>query len=328
MDPLSDVLSLLKPRSYITAGLDAGGDWAIRFADQAGKIKCYAVTSGGCLLAVDGVAEPVRLEAGDCFVLPGGRPFVLGSDLDAPPLPAPEVFAAARRGGVVTLNGGGDVFLTGSRFTVDGRHAEMLRAMPPIVHIEARGDQAALRWSIERMMEELREDRPGASLAAEHLAHMMLLQALRLHLSQHGAAQAGWFSALSDPPVSAAIRAMHAEPARRWTLDDLAARAGLSRSLFAQRFRERVGETPISYLTRWRMALAGERLASGAGSLAQVARALGYASENAFNTAFKRVMGCPPRRYARAGVPSPDSERGPDRGAQPSDAGRPTMPPP
>jgi len=300
MDPLSDVLSLLKPQSSISAGFDAGGEWAVQFDDLAGRIKCYAVTGGACWLAVEGAADPVRLVAGDCFVLPSGRPFRLASDLALEPVLAGTVFSPARRGGIVTHNGGGGVFLVGSRFAVDGRHAEtLLRTLPAIVHIEARSDQAALRWSIERMMEELREDKPGASLVAQHLAHMMLIQALRLHLLQRPEGRIGWFFALSDPQLSAAIGAMHADPAQRWTLRDLAERAGMSRSVFAQRFRERVGETPIEYLTRWRMMLAGDRLANTRDPLAQTAMSLGYESESAFSTAFKRVMGCSPRQYAR-----------------------------
>ena len=322
MDPLSDVLALLKPQSHMTAGFDAGGEWAVQFDNQAGQIKCYAVTNGSCWLTVEGVDRPVLLEDGDCFVLPSGRPFRLGSDLKVEAMIGSEVFASARRGGVVTHKGGGGVFLIGSRFVVAARHAEMLlRSLPPIVHIEARSDQAALRWSIERMMQELREDRPGAALVAQHLAHMMLLQALRLHLSKHLEGRAGWFFALADPRMSAALNAMHAEPAHRWTLEELAGRAGMSRSIFAQRFREKVGETPIAYLTRWRMMLAGDRLANSRDPLAQTAQSLGYASENAFNTAFKRVMGQSPRRYVRTGLSStgqaPDASLAPFRDRHP-----------
>ncbi len=202
------------------------------------------------------------------------------------------------------------MFLAGTRFEVDGRKAHMLLgALPPVVHLEAADEQAALRWSIDRMMVELRECRPGADLAAHHLAHMMLLQALRLYLDRRGGNQAGWFYALADPQLSTAIAAMHGNPARRWLLGELASQAGMSRSIFARRFREKVGETPISYLTRWRMMLAAERLADGRDPLAQTAHALGYESENAFNTAFKRVMGCSPRRYARAEMHGPRGSR-------------------
>ncbi|HTV80983.1 MAG TPA: AraC family transcriptional regulator [Steroidobacteraceae bacterium] len=300
MDPLSDILGLLKPESYITAGFDAGGTWAVRFAGQSGRIKCYAITRGQCWLSVDGVPDPILLHTGDCFVLPTGRGFTLASDLGVEPLSARDVFAGARYGGVVIHQGGGDVFLTGSRFDVDARQAGLLLgSLPPLIHIEAAGDQAAFRWLIERMMEEARGARAGASLAAHHLAQLMLLQALRLFLSRRPLGGVGWFFALADPRLSSALGAMHADPGRRWTLEALARLAGMSRSVFAQRFRKAVGETPIAYLARWRMLLAVEQLAQGRTSLVQTAAALGYESENAFNTAFKRILGCSPRRYVR-----------------------------
>ena len=149
------------------------------------------------------------------------------------------------------------------------------------------------------MMEEARGERAGASLAAHHLAQLMLLQALRLYLSTRRPDGVGWFFALADPRLSSALGEIHADPGRRWTLEGLARLAGMSRSVFAQRFREAVGETPIAYLTRWRMLLAAEQLARGRDSLAETAASLGYESENAFNTAFKRIMGCSPRRYVR-----------------------------
>ena len=255
---------------------------------------------------MEGVGAPVRLVAGDCFVLASGRPFKLASDLAVEPVEAEVAYAAPRRNGVVVHNGGGDVFLVGSRFAVDGRPAEMLlRSLPPIIHLEGAGEQAALRWSIERMMEERQQDRPGAALVMQHLAHLILVQALRLHLFRQGIGnpqgRASWFAALSDPQVSAAMGIMHADPSRRWTLAELAGHAGMSRSVFAQRFRDRVGQTPMEYLTRWRMMLAGDRLTHTGDALGSTALSLGYGSESAFSTAFKRVMGSSPRRYARDG---------------------------
>jgi AraC-like DNA-binding protein len=300
VDPLSDVLALLKPQSYVSAGFDAGGDWAIQFDDQTGRMKCYAVVAGECWLAVEGVETPVRLAAGESFVLPTGRPFRLASDLSLRPVLSATVFPPERAGGVVKYNGGGDFFLVGSRFAVSGHHAEvLLRTLPPIIHIRRETDQAALRWSVERMMKELREGQPGASLIAQHLAHMMLVQALRLHLAGGLKGQVGWFFALADRQISKAMGAMHADPSHRWTLLELAERAGMSRSTFAERFRETVGETPMEYLTRWRMLLASDRLVNSRDALAKTAVSLGYESESAFSTAFKRVMGVSPRQYGR-----------------------------
>jgi AraC-like DNA-binding protein len=299
MDPLSDVLSLLKPRSYLSAGFDAGGDWSIQFDANAG-IKCYAVVSGRCWLAVDGVPDPVRLESGDCFLLPAGRPFRLASDLRLPSVDAVTVFSGARAGGIATHNGGGDLFLVGSRFTLAGAHARILLAMlPPIVHIRDQSDQAALRWSVERMMQELREQQPGGYLMAEHLAHMMLVQALRLHMAEGVRGGVGWLFALADPQIGTTISAMHAEPAHRWTVQELAALAFMSRSTFALKFKAMVGESPLEYLTRWRMMLGADRVASTSDPIAAIAQSLGYESESAFSTAFKRVMGSSPRQHGR-----------------------------
>ena len=308
MDPLSDVLSLLKPRSYVSAGFDAGGEWSIQFSEQQGLIKCYAVVSGACWLSVEGVPDPARLEMGDCFVLPSGRPFRLASDLNVTPVAAGTIFPPARAGGVVTHNGGGDFFIVGSRFAVSGNHAGiLLRMLPPIMHIRKESDQAALRWSVERMMQELSEQQPGGFLIAQHLAHMMLVQALRLHLADGPRGGVGWFFALADEQMSAAINAMHEDPAHRWTLQELGERAGMSRSAFAAKFKVTVGETPIEYLTRWRMLLAGDRLLNSSDPASVIARSLGYESESAFSTAFKRIMGFTPRQYGRGRNPLPAS---------------------
>jgi AraC-like DNA-binding protein len=270
---------------------------------MGGRIKCYVVTNGECWLRVDGAGDAVRLATGDCFVLASGRPFTLAGDLGAPAATPQEVFGdTARHGGIAIWNGGGDVFLTGSRFTVEGRHAAMvLSALPPVIHLHAASDRTAMRWSIERMTEELRDARPGATMMAEHLSHMMLLQALRLQLTHEGDRPAGWFAGLADPQIAMALSAVHAAPAKRWTLAAVASEAGMSRSVFAKRFRDQVGEAPIAYLTRWRMLVAGDRLTRTSDTLAQIARGLGYESENAFNTAFKRTMGVSPRRYAKVG---------------------------
>lgn len=298
MDALSDVLSLLKPASYMFRGIDAAGAWGIRFAEHRG-INCYAVLSGQVWLTVEGVAD-VLLEAGDCVLLPRGHASRLGSAVDAPARDAWDVFPAAVEGGVVTLNGGGAMYGMGGFFAFDGPHADiLLRVLPPLVHIRAEADRVVLRSSIERIMQELREPQPGGALMAQHLAHLMLLQALRLFLAQGPGGGIGWIYALGDKQIAAALNALHGDPARKWTIERLASVAAMSRSTFALRFRERVGESPIDYLTRWRMLLAADRLVTTRDAIAIIAPALGYASESAFSTAFKRVMGCAPRDYVR-----------------------------
>ena len=310
MDPLSDILSLLKPRNYMSAGFDAAGQWSIQFPDQQESIKSGAVVAGQCWLAVEGVPDAVRLRTGDCFLLPSGRPFRLASDMTVRPVDAGTVFSSARNG-IVAHNGGGEFLLVSSRFALAGHHAGiLLRMLPPIVHLRNQSDQAALRWSVERMMQELRDQQPGGSLIIQHLAYMMLVQALRLHLAEGFRDGVGWLFALADKPMSAAINAMHGDPAHRWTLQALAERTGMSRSTFALKFKATVGTSPMEYLTRWRMLLAGDRLANSSDPICVIALSLGYESESAFSTAFKRVMGCSPRRYGRGREPTTPSYDG------------------
>ncbi len=299
LDPLSDILSLLKPRNYLSAGFEAGLPWAVQFPDQQKSIKSGSVISGTCWLSVEGVAEPVFLQPGDSFLLPKGRPFRMAGSLDVAPARAEDIFSASRTGGIVVHNGGGDFSSVSSRFALDGPHAELLLGLlPPIVHIRNSVETSAMRWSMERMMQELREQRPGGHLVIRQLAYVMLVQALRLHLSNDGKG-VGWLFALGDRQIGRAISAMHGDPAWRWTLQGLAETAGMSRSTFALRFKEAVGETPLDYLTRWRMLLAADRLTHSDDTVSAISLSLGYESESAFSTAFKRVMGCSPRRYGR-----------------------------
>lgn len=311
MDPLSDILALLRPRSYVSAGFDAGGDWCLHFGRYAG-IKFNAIIAGTCWLRVENGMEPVRLEAGDCFLLAHGLPFRMGGDLNRPGGDAATLFGQGRPGAVVTLNGGGDFFLAGSRFMLEGGHADLLLGvLPPLVLIRKEQDQAVLRWALDRMRREMQEGRPGGSLVVEHLAHLMLVQALRLYLNDSAENSVGWLYALADRKLGAAIGLMHAEPARRWTLQNLAQEIGMSRTAFALRFKAMVGQSPMEYLTRWRMLLAADRLRHSPMTLPDIAAMLGYESDSAFGVAFKRMMGMAPRAYARAHAKQPVPVPGP-----------------
>ena len=324
MDPLSDVLSLLVPHSYGAGGFDMGGEWSIQFPQHRG-FKCYAVVSGQCWLAMQG-PEALPLTAGDCFLLPQGRPFRLASDLNL----ASVLYSSLPRVGGIASNGGGDCFIVGGHFALADRHAGiLLGALSPVVHVREEADKAALRWSLERMGHELRGRQAGASLVAQHLSHMILVQALRLHMAEGVRAGVGWLFALADKQISAAISAVHNDPARRWTLQMLAEHAGMSRSGFALRFKELVGETPMEYVTRWRMLLAIDRLAASGDPVSVVGRSLGYGSESSFSTAFKRVMGCSPRHYSRKGLPSSTGDEeavGGRRWRSPQSGSSPSMP--
>lgn len=309
MDPMSDILSLLQPSSYGFRGLDARGHWAIAFAGAAG-LKCHALQSGSCWLKLEKAAAPVRLEAGDLVLLAGEDRFSLYTWPEIAPVDGYAFFGGTPPGETALLLGehsaGADgVTGIGGFFKFESIHAAMmLGLLPPLIHIRAGATEGELIWPIARLMRELRSPQPGGELVARHLAQALLIDALRLHLAERPANGAGWLYALSDPRLRLAMAAMHAEPARRWTLEKLAAGAGMSRTSFATHFRAIVGEPVMEYLTRWRMLLAAERLRSGRQSIAVIAPSVGYESESAFGAAFKRVIGVPPRSFANA-VSSP-----------------------
>jgi AraC-like DNA-binding protein len=299
-DPLSNVLSLLRPRGYMSGGVDAGGDWAFAFA-QDEIFRCFALVSGQCWLSMEGVTDALRLEAGDFVVLPHGLPFRLASDLTVASVDIMEVIDAPLHGKIVSWGGGGSCLALSALFTFAGDHTRiLLEVLPPIVHIRNESDRLAMRWYLERMMKVLRDPQPGAVLVGEHLAQMMLIEILRLHIEDKAAAGVGWLFALTDKQVSAAITAMHKNPGRRWTLQGLAEHAGMSRSSFALRFKEKTGTSAMGYLTQWRMLLASDRLLHSTDSVSVIALSLGYESESAFGFAFRREMGCSPRQYARS----------------------------
>jgi AraC-like DNA-binding protein len=299
MDPLSDVLSLLKPSSYRAGGFDLGRDFCIKFPEYEG-IKYGAVVSGQCWLSVEGVPEAVRLTAGDCYLLPRGLASCLASDLTLTPVDCASIFPVPLKGRIASCNGGGHCLLVGGHLVLTGKHGDILLAeLPPIVHIRKKSDKAVMRWCVERMNEELRNPQPGGFTVSQQLACMILVQGLRLHVGEGLKGRVGWLFALSDKQMSAAITSLHDEPAHGWTVEELGQRAGMSRSTFALRFKETVGVSPMEYMTRWRMLLAGDRMANTSDSVSEIAQSLGYESASAFTKAFKKIMGCSPREYSR-----------------------------
>ncbi|MGC4029940.1 MAG: AraC family transcriptional regulator [Steroidobacteraceae bacterium] len=300
MDPLSDVLSLLQPRSQFYAGFDAAGNWSFDFPAHEG-IKFTAVMRGSCWVVTGDLEHPVRFDEGDCFLLNSGHRFVLSSDPALQPEDGEHILQIATRDGVAIHNGGGEVFLISGRFSFSGNHAAVLfDALPPLINIPKASSQAQiLRWSLDQLVSELRSPQPGGALMSTHLVHVMLVQVLRLFMVASSELPKGWFLALTDRQISPAIGAMHAEPARQWTLEELARIAGVSRTVFAQRFKALVGSTAMDYLARWRMLVAADRLRSGGESVSSIAFSLGYESESAFSTAFKRIMSCSPSQYRR-----------------------------
>ena len=317
MDPLEDVLALIGVQSSVSAGLVAGGDWAMTFPPPVG-VKFVAVRAGSCHLAVQGSEQRHFLAAGDCCLLTRRARFTLASDLSLSPADARTAFARARSASAGSTAGGApadglartgtgeEVFILGGSFDFGERaHALFLDALPPVVVVPATSPAAhALDWALAQIEHEVRTQPLGAGLVAEHLATVMLIHVLRLHLTQNSAQDAsdvgalpGLLAGLAVPVVATALRALHAHPARAWTVAGLAATVGVSRSTLAARFSRSLGRGPLEYLTQWRIALAAQQLRAGDRTLASIATAVGYGSESALSTAFKRVLGSSPRAY-------------------------------
>lgn len=294
MDALSDVLSLLKPRSYSCAGFDLGEHHCIRVPAYEG-IFCYAIVTGQLWLSLSNGPADLLLQAGDCVILPTGRAFTVTTTPGTPPIDIEVVLRNQPIQSVTTYHGGGKCFMIGCHFALEGNHSHiLLDLLSPVVHIRETQDKSTLHWALDCMRQELHDPRAGSSLIVQYVAQLVLVKGLRSHLSADGV---GWLFALSDSRLNTAITALHADPAYRWTLDLLAQQAGMSRTRFAVRFKQAVGVSPLDYLRRWRMLLAANRLTTTDEPVFAIALSLGYDSESAFSAAFKRVMEVAPRRY-------------------------------
>lgn len=310
VDPLSDVLELVTVSAAVTSRLEAAGDWGLRFAGGQ-HAKFGVVHRGVCWLAAGDLA-PVRLGAGDCYLVTTGGPYTMTS---APGTPTQDgdarwradATAAVLRVGLAPTDGQDtpETIVTGGRFEFDRQRSDLLvDLLPPILHVRATAEQAtALRALMDLLALETSTERPGAALTRDHLARLALVHALRTHADQHGPAP-GWLRGVADPRIGPALRALHENPLRAWTVTDLAHRAHLARSTFAARFREVVGSPPLDYLLRWRMHHAVTLLRQGH-TVGEVANMLGYASHSSFSHAFTRTTGVPPSRYAHAPFPRP-----------------------
>ncbi|MDX2203368.1 MAG: AraC family transcriptional regulator [Hyphomicrobiaceae bacterium] len=295
IDPLSDIIGLLRPQAVFTKGISGAGRWGVRYGDF-GHPSFAVVIEGACRLAVDGQAE-LRLGAGDFVLLPRTPGFTMsGFEPVTPELIDPHVAAAAtgevRHG---RQDGPPAVRILGGYFVFGNEDSGLLVSLLP-KQIHVRGVER-LSTLIGLLVDEAALDRPGRALVLTRLVEILLVEALRLAPGTD--APLGLLRGLGDPRLAEAIRLMHADPARPWTMANLAKEVALSRSAFFERFVRNVGVPPMEYLLAWRMALAKNLLRQQEIDIAEVAERVGYGSASTFSTAFSRYVGQPPGRYAR-----------------------------
>jgi AraC-like DNA-binding protein len=296
-DPFSDILQLADARTVVSGGFRAGGAWAIRFPAMD-KLKFSALVKGTGWLRLDGAQAPVRIDAGDVFLVSSPQPFVLAGDVDAEPVDAAAVFGG-NTGGIVKLGHGDDCLQIGGFVRLDALGARLLTdVLPPLVHVKAASpDATVLRWLVDQLVHEQIAQLPGAPVASAQLAQLLFVQLLRVHLAASGPMTAGWLRALGDARIAPSLRLMHGDPGKSWRLEELAAAVAMSRTAFAARFKAVAGVPPLTYLQRWRMHVAARALRQDDTRISALALSLGYTSESAFSHAFKRTMGAAPKRY-------------------------------
>lgn len=294
-DPLSEVITLLRPRGVASKPISGAGRWGVRYSEFGHPSFC-AVLEGRCRLAVDG-HHPVTLEAGDFVLLPATPGFTMSGFEPVRPERIDPKMASARTAEVRhgTRGGPPDVRLLGGYFVFESPDAAMLVSLlPAVVHVRGVERLAVL---VRLVGEEARERRPGHELVLTRLVEVLLIEALRSTSGED--APPGLLRGLADTRLAPAIRQMHRQLARSWTVPELAKAAALSRSAFFDRFTRTMGVPPMEYLLAWRMAVAKDLLRRQELGLGEVAERVGYGSVSAFSTAFSRCVGQPPSRYAR-----------------------------
>jgi len=297
-DPLSEVIQLLRPRAVFSKGISGAGRWAVRYA-AFGQPGFCAVTQGRCRLAVD-AEVPVVIEEGDFVLLPATPAFTMSGFEPAPiqridPKTSPAPSEEIRYG---RQDGPPDVRQFGGYFSFGSPDAALLVSLlPRMIHIRG---IPRLTQLVQLVGEEAACEDAGRDLILERLVEILLIEALRA--APAGEVRPGLLRGLADPRIATALRQMHADVERAWTIPDLASAAGMSRSAFFDRFVRTVGVRPMQYLIFWRMAVAKNLLRNGGVALDEVARRIGYGSASTFSTAFSRHVGLPPGRFMRSSI--------------------------
>lgn len=295
-DPLGEALHFLRLTGRFYCRSELTAPWGLSLHAMPDHLWFHVVTSGRCLLEVEGT-EPRLLRTGDLALVPHGEGHVLRSDPDAP---APRIdqlhhdyetdrYAILRHGA-----GGRESTLICGAVRIEHHH--LIDLLPKVIHL-APTDALRDDWThstLRLLAAEARELRPGGETVITRLSDLLVIQTIRAWIEHDPAARTGWLGALKDPQIGRAISLIHQDPTRQWTVASLADELAMSRSAFAARFTELVDEPAMQYVTRWRMHLARDWLRRDDVTVANLASRLGYQSEAAFSRAFKRVVGVSP----------------------------------
>ena len=304
MDPLTDILTGLHIRQALFTRLDATAPWGV---DSPGEplVKFVLLTQGAAILNTSASTTPIALNAGDVFIMLDEQAYSLRDHPDSPVMCCADV-EALRAGNRIGIGGGGALtsFISGA-FPLDALEAgPLLKALPPLLHLRLKGERCVSFHSVLDMLA-LETGAPGlgSDAVVSRLFELMFVHAVRAYARQPDGPTRGWLAAIADRHLSRSMEAMHGDPAAGWTVASLAKEAGMSRSTFAARFKDVVGQAPLEYLTQWRVYCARRLLLQPNAVLADVSRQVGYESQAAFNRVFRRETAMTPGAFRKAHHP-------------------------
>ncbi|BCL31012.1 AraC family transcriptional regulator [Streptomyces aurantiacus] len=300
MDPTDDLLATMKIEDARYVRLDAHAPWGIVFPPRH-LARLVLISSGSCLLVADTLAGPQRLEANDCFLVRAGVGFTLQDDTGSELVDCDGLISQTP---ATSVRVGGDGELTrivSSRFAFDAVAAEPLFALlPPLFRLNL--DNASshlLRATFDLIAQESAAGGLGGGFVMSRLSDVLFVQALRTCCANVGSGTVGWIAALRDPRLAAAMQELHADLAHPWTVDELARSAGMSRSAFAALFKEKTGDTPLGYVTSWRMYRTKVLLRETPLSVQEIAARVGYDTGTALSRAFSNREGIAPGTWRK-----------------------------
>jgi AraC-like DNA-binding protein len=300
VDPLSEIFIGMRVEDAIYARLNLTAPFGLHL-EAYNHAHLGVVARGNCWLSVDSLPAPIPLTGGDCWLLARGDAHTLRDNPSSPAKPYVEV-RRHKVGSQVDFGGGGapTTIITGN-FMLDRETSKWITdLLPPLIVFKVEGVKTGtLQATVRLLAAELEAQDMGSGVVMSRLADIIFVQAIRVYATSEGCSEPGWLRALADRQISLTLHSIHENFQKPWTVATLAATAGMSRSAFAARFKEVVGEAPLEYLTRWRMRKATQLLRGEAHKLAEVASLVGYDSEGAFSNAFKRVLGVSPGAYRR-----------------------------
>lgn len=298
IDPLAEVVALLQPNAPFSKVVSGSGAWRVQRSGTGQAFYCV-ILEGASRLTADGHA-PIDLQAGDFVLAPAIHELTMTSAVeskagDVDPLTVTMLPGETRHG---NPDGPPDVRLLVGQFVFRSPDRGLLLSLlPRLIHVR---EQARFATIVGLVADEARADRPAREMILSHLLDVLLLEAIRSTTAT--SAEHGLMHGLADDRLAVALRRMHEDATRGWTVGELAREASLSRSAFFNRFRGALGMAPMEYLLAWRMAKAKSLLMTGGIAIKDVAERVGYASASAFSVAFTRHAGVPPARYAKDGA--------------------------